>query len=244
MIVSSDQERTDLLTDHIEMSTEQLVKGTSENWVVPFVIKYTGTQVPVEKTIDIQVGEKIELVLYNSSCKKEFGVGEEFTAESLVVKLKAGGIYETIPDGGYTLDLSGILSTPGKRTVTVTFSSADPSPVNIITLTASYEINVLENVPSYLEIDTYKDTYTYGEPFDLSSVTATVTYTDGNTKEVTSGFAYIGPEKMESGEIGVSYTENGRTVDCRRYVTINPALELKVIPDDCKTVYILGEEFD
>ena len=94
-----------------------------------------------------------------------------------------------------------------------------------------------------------KKTYEIGEELNLAGITVTATYSDGSTKEITSGYTTSGFDSTTAGEKTVTVTYEGKTAEFK--VTVNDAqpsektlLGIDVTANPTKTTYEINETFN
>ena len=70
-----------------------------------------------------------------------------------------------------------------------------------------------------------KTTYTEKEKFDPTGMVLTVEYSDGKTKDITSGYTYLPSNELTTDvkEITIAYTENGVTKTTAQSIVVNVA---------------------
>lgn len=102
-----------------------------------------------------------------------------------------------------------------------------------------------------VEQEPTKDEYWIGESLDLTGIRVIADYVDGTTKDVTADCVYSPVDgytfvSADEGEIYITYTERGITVDTMTAVAVKEVLieEIKVTTPPNKMEYYAGEDLD
>jgi rubrerythrin len=118
----------------------------------------------------------------------------------------------------------------GAQTVTLTYSGLVGNAKTTGSRTCTVNVTVREtNIPSYLTVTpSSNDVYNGTEPY----YTVVVTYMNGNTKTITSGYTKTGWSTGYGMKTVVfSYTENGKTVMCSIIINVKPNIvSIEVTP--------------
>ena len=156
--------------------------------------------------------------------KTTYVEGESLNTSGLVIK----AVYSdntTASVTGYTL--SGYSSTPGEKTVTVTYSEGGVSK------TTAFSVTVTAKKPTKLTITKAPSKVTYLEgqdSFDFSDMVVTATYNNGTSAAVT-GYELFGMStEVGTHPITVKYTENGVSVSTAFAVTVNEKSPVMIYP--------------
>lgn len=123
---------------------------------------------------------------------------------------KINGTIVTITPTDGTIAVSAVLGgTVGATSVKVYYEGEAKASVSKIELSGSYQTE-----------------FTKGDAFSSTGMVVTATYTDGNTKDVTSKVTVSGYNASETGiqTITVSYTEEGKTVETTYEVKVTAPL--------------------
>lgn len=153
--------------------------------------------------------------------KTSYVEGESFNTSGLVINASYSD-NTTVSVTGYTL--SGYSSTPGEKTVTVTYSEGG------VTKTTAFSVTVAAKTPTKLTITKSPSKVTYLEgqdSFDFNDMAVTVTYNNGTSSAVT-GYELFGMSTAAGTHpITVKYTENGVSVSGTFVITVKAkSLEL------------------
>lgn len=169
--------------------------------------------------------------------------GESLNTSGLVVNASYSD-NTTAAVTGYTL--SGYSSTPGEKTVTVSYTEGG------ITKTTAFSVTVKGKSPTKLTITKQPSRVTYLEgnsDFDFSDMTVTVTYNNG-TNSVVTGYELFGMStEIGTHIITVKYTENGVSVSTNFVVTVRAkslTMIYPVYPEGSSNEIVVnyGEELD
>ena len=129
----------------------------------------------------------------NKPTKTIYEIGESLNTNGLSLKLKySDGTYETITSGFTTSGFSS--TTTGTKTVTVKYSG----------LTTTFTVTVTatpDPTPISLSVSTKptKTTYEIGESLNTSGLKLKLTYSDGSSDTITSGFTTSGFSSITAG---------------------------------------------
>ncbi|MBQ3865775.1 MAG: leucine-rich repeat protein [Clostridia bacterium] len=138
----------------------------------------------------------------------------------------------------YTIS-SPDLSTPGKKTVTVTYPTPDPEkPV-----TASFEINVRQVTGVAITTLPEKRQYEVREGLNTAGLVLTLTYHDGAKEEITSGFSTSGFSSSAAGEKTVTVSYAGLS-DSFTVTVVKRLSGIGFYSTPAKTEYEVGERLD
>ncbi|MBQ7799461.1 MAG: bacterial Ig-like domain-containing protein [Oscillospiraceae bacterium] len=164
-------------------------------------------------TVDVVKRPVQKIEITSLPTKLNYLEGEEFKRAGLVVTaFDELGNGKTVTD--YTV--SGYSSTPGDKTITVTYQGK----------TATFVVSVVEKALDYISVTTkpHKLTYVEGEEFDKTGMVVTAYYNNGTNQQITdytlSGYSSEAGTKT----ITVSYKDKSATFN----VTVN---EKKVEPE-------------
>ena len=164
--------------------------------------------------------------------KLDYFEGEELNTAGMVVT--------AYYNDNTTVDLTdsftcapGLLETPGKQAVTVTYEGA----------TTTFEVNVIKVVIDRIEIKTQpvKTEYFTGDSLDTTGLTLDVIYNNGNVETVDKGFECDYNIFGTAGRKNVVVTYNEKTTEFSVNVTAVAVerIEIKTLPN--KTDYFTGQ---
>lgn len=203
-------------------------------------VSYTENEVSKTATYSINVIETVTVdsIALSGSYKTQFYVGEAFDRSDLVVTAhySNGTTKEVTPTSVSGYDMR----TPSSsQTITVLYRE------NGVEVSNSYTIKVKDILPESLEVsDVAKTEYVVGDDFD-DSLTATVTYNNGDTKEVTPT-SIDGYDMSTSGEqtVTVQYTEKETTVSNTYTIQVDKLVPVSLaISGEFKQEFFVGETF-
>ena len=169
-----------------------------------------------KKLTDLSVGTK--------PTKTSYIEGESLNTSGLVIKASYSD-NTTATVTGYTL--SGYSSTPGQKTVMVTYSEGGE------TKTTSFSVTVAAKTPTKLTITKTPSKVTYLEgqdSFDFSDLAATVTYNNGTTASVADYEVFGMSTEVGTHVITVKYTENGVSVSASFPITVKAKSLIMIYP--------------
>ena len=188
-----------------------------------------------KKLTDLSVGTK--------PTKTSYIEGESLNTSGLVIKASYSD-NTTATVTGYTL--SGYSSTPGQKTVMVTYSEGGE------TKTTSFSVTVAAKTPTKLTITKTPSKVTYLEgqdSFDFSDLAATVTYNNGTTAAVADYEVFGMSTEVGTHVITVKYTENGVSVSASFPITVKAKSLIMIYPiypdEEIQEITVdYGEELD
>ena len=171
-------------------------------------VKYAGKTVPFKVTV-VDNRVKVTSIAVTTLPKTAYEKGEAFDETGMVVTATYTDD-TTAPVSGYSISAMNSLKL-GKQTLTVTYID----PVSEQTFTTNFEVTVVIVVPtlSSIAVKTMpkKTSYAVGESFDQTGLTLTATYSDGNTKVITSGFTCSGFSSYTVGTKTITVSYDGKT---------------------------------
>ncbi|MCD1147898.1 bacterial Ig-like domain-containing protein [Peptoniphilus sp. KCTC 25270] len=251
---------------------EELSDGTT-NDVTSKIFSYRpDTSTPGTKTVEVLYGEfstTYEIIV------KEKDAETPFVKEIKITKLPPKLEYEI----GEPVDLKGIkvvevlsngetndisydiaakrpdTSTPGTKTVEITYAASSPTDGKIQKFTTTYEITVkektvVEPVVTGIEITTLptKTNYIVGEPFDSAGLEVVEKYSDNATKAIDKENLQISSvDTSTAGTKTVTVNYKGFsasfTVDVKEKPVVEPKLTgIKITNLPVKINYVVGEK--
>lgn len=169
-----------------------------------------------------------------STSKTQYFTDDDFVEPTVTVKY-SDATSEVI-NTGYTID-SRDLSTPGKKTITVTYSVFNDS----------YDIYITKSTLTGISVTPHKTNYYVGENFSSEDVTVIASYSSTKQKEVTptsvSGF-----NNKASGtqKIKITYTEGDISFSETYEITMNPVVltSIEITKNPTKMTYNVKDNFD
>ena len=163
--------------------------------------------------------------------KKTYTVGEKFDPTGMIVKLTYSDGSTKEITSGYTYTPMGAMNTVGQQTIAVAYQGKGTGFK--VTVEPSLNSISIKAKPSKL-------TYTVGETLNTSGLKLTATYSDGTTKEITSGFTCT-PTKLSTKGQQLITLKYGN-VSTSFYVTVNGAgvKQIRVTQRPTKTTYATG----
>ena len=184
------------------------------------IITYQG-KVASQDIVVVAV-ELVNIEVANPPTKTIYNVGDALDLSGMIIRGNYNnGTSETIPAGDYsTSPVDGATLQRGDNTVTISYEGK----------TTTQHIAVGSEVKGVaLAPPPDKDIYMVGEPVDLSGMKIKITYTDGTSRVVTSGWtsqpAEGVPVTLEDEDTGIHifYEEDGTTYELVHYITVFPA---------------------
>ena len=196
-------------------------------------VLYTVGNVTRTASVNVTVSEKAEepavltgIEITTQPSKTEYEVGDAFEPEGMVVTASYDKKDPQAVDPDKLTFTPEVFSEAGEQTVTVSYTEDG------ITMEAKLQVTVTEKtVEPEVTLESIKVTppqkleYTAGQELDLTGMTVTAVYSDGEEKDVTAQAVVSGFDKDLEGtqQIEVSYTENDVTVKDSFEVTVTAA---------------------
>ena len=177
--------------------------------------------------------------------KQTYQVGETFDPSGMILKVTYSDNTTAEVTSGYTYTPTGAMNTAGQQTIAVAYKESG------VTKGTGFKVTVNDKTVSSITIKKLpsKMTYTVGEKFDPTGMIVKVNYTDGTSREITSGYTYTPTGAMNTAgkqTIAVAYKANGVTKGTGFKVTVNEktvsSITIKKLPK--KMTYTVGEKFD
>ena len=198
--------------------------ATASNMLLPQIYRLETGSSAVREIIGIEV----------SSSKTQYFTDDDFVEPTVTVKY-SDATSEVI-NTGYTID-SKDLSTPGKKTITVTYSGFN----------VSYDIYITKSTLTGISVTPNKTNYYVGDNFSSEDVTVIASYSSTKQKEVTptsvSGF-----NNKASGtqKIKITYTEGDISFSKTYEITMNPVVltSIEITKNPTKMTYNVKDNFD
>ncbi|MDY4849262.1 MAG: bacterial Ig-like domain-containing protein, partial [Bacilli bacterium] len=198
--------------------------ATASNMLLPQIYRLETGSSATREIIGIEV----------SSTKTQYFTDDDFVEPTVTVKY-SDATSEVI-NTGYTID-SRDLSTPGKKTITVTYSGFDDS----------YDIYITKSTLTGISVTPHKTNYYVGDNFSSEDVTVIASYSSTKQKEVTptsvSGF-----NNKASGtqKIKITYTEGDISFSETYEITMNPVVltSIEITKNPTKMTYNVKDNFD
>ncbi|MBR4017081.1 MAG: bacterial Ig-like domain-containing protein, partial [Oscillospiraceae bacterium] len=175
-----------------------------------------------------------QIAIGQAPAKTTYDIGDSLDTTGLVVTL----IYN---DGSTSDLLSGFqvseldASSVGTKTITVSYMNK----------TTTFDVSVIAT-PSDIAINTFptKQNYWVGDTLDTAGLSLTVTYTDGSTDVVTSGFDVSGYTAATPGTKKITVTYQGLTTTFDVVVNEITATGISIATPPQKTTYWVGDTLD
>lgn len=179
--------------------------------------------------------EAVEEILVKTTPRKtSYIVGETLDTEGLCVRevMNTGRVYDV--ESGWTVD-----------PVTFTEAGIKKIPVTYEGFTAYFTVVVHEVTPVSLEITkpADKNMFYEGQMLDTAGLELTLTYNNGNTEVITSGYQVSHTMLDKAGAFDVVVTYNGFTVSYPITVETPSLYSIFVAANPIKTSYKAGELF-
>ena len=175
--------------------------------------------------------------------KTTYNVGESFDSSGMAVTAVYSDSSTKIVTDSVTVD--GFSSTAaGTKTVTVSYTEGS------LTKTASFTVTVKAAELSSIAVTSKPTVTTYyiGQSLNTSGMKITAAYSDGTSKDVTSGVTTSGFSSTAAGTktVTVSYTEGSVTKTASFSVTVKAVevTSIAVTSKPTKTTYYVGDSFD
>ena len=218
-------------SDTLEV-TPSMLSGGNINQLGEQTITISIDEQTTTFTIQVIPVEIVSLELTDLPEKLYYLEGEELDAAGLTLTAKYNNGTTRLITYGY--ELSGYSPTPGKHTVTVSFSG----------LTASFEVTVAAKTVKSLAITHLpnKTEYIEGQPFDPTGLVVTATFDNGDVEEITDYTLSEMDNTPGLRAIVVSY--GGKTAAFSIKVLVRTVTKLEVIQPPDKILYLEGESFD
>ena len=165
--------------------------------------------------------------------KQTYTVGESFNSAGLKLKV-------TYTDNSTEEIASGFTCTPGKLSTVgqqkIVVSYKGKSTGFYVTVEKAASSIAIKTLPT-------KKVYAEGDAFNPAGMKVKVTYADGTTKEITSGFTCTPGKLSTVGQQKIVVSYGGKSTGF--YVTVNKAISsvtIKILPT--KRTYSVGESFN
>ena len=160
-------------------------------------------------------------------------VGQKFNPSGMIVEyVYSDGSMEEMADDDYSYPTTPLVS--GQQEVYITHGS----------FYATTPVSVTTKDVSKIEVVTppEKTTYIEGEIFNPDGMEVKVTYTDGSSEVINSGFSCTGNLTVSDPNVTISFGD--KTVDYSVTVVAKTVREIRVIKSPTKIEYSVGESFD
>ena len=167
--------------------------------------------------------------------REVYTVGETFNAAGLRLKVTYSNGTTKEVTSGFTCSPSGQLSKVGQQKIVVTYGGKS----------TGFYVNVMKAVSSVsVKSKPSKTTYTVGEALNTKGLTLKVTYSDGTSENVTSGFTCSPSGQFsKAGQQKIVVTYGGQSTGF--FVTVDKKLSSVAIrKKPAKLTYTVGESFD
>ena len=206
--------------------TGKLTTAGQQKIVVSYGGKSTGFYVTVNKVIS-------SVTIKTLPTKRTYTVGESFNSAGLKLKV-------TYTDNSTEEIASGFTCTPGKLSTVgqqkIVVSYKGKSTGFYVTVEKAASSIAIKTMPT-------KKVYAEGDTFNPAGMKVKVTYADGTTKEITSGFTCSHGKLNIVGQQKIVVSYGGKSTGF--YVTVNKAISsvtIKKLPT--KRTYSVGESFN
>lgn len=205
-------------------------------WTVKASTDGNDTYGPAETTLSITVTEKaVESITVTAPTKTEYVVGQTLDTAGMEVTATYNDGTQAVVSG-YTLSADTAQDTAGTQTITVTYEGK----------TATFDITVKDKSVSNITVKSGPATTEYieGQSLDTTGLTLTVTYDNGTTEDITSGFA-ASPSTLDTAGDAVTITvEYGGQQTSFTVKVVSKAIESIAVSGTYKTTYVIGETAD
>ena len=208
--------------------TNEMVKGfdTTSEGVKNITITYKDFSISLTINVTTKVLTNIEVV--QDSLKTSYYVGEEFVPGKLLLNYEEGDQVEIT----FTLGMvSGFdTATPGNKEITITYEGK----------TTTYQIEVIEDVVTKLEIIELQTEYYVGDEFNLGKAKAT--YLSGKEEEIIITRDLISDfDTSKDGEIYTYLSYKGCSIEVKFNILPNT---IEVDLANLAKEYYIGDEFE
>ncbi len=194
--------------------SDYTVKGFSTNTIGDKTITITYKKLTATYKITVFEPALTKIEITKKPNKISYYIGESLDSSGMTVT----AYYENGKTANVTsnVTVSGDVSSPGTKTVTVSYTENDRIK------SATYQITVMGVEVRNVVFASYpkKSTYIVGEVFDPTGISITVTYNNGEVKTVSEGIRYTGFESETVGEKTVTLYYDGFQLDFKVNVTI------------------------
>jgi len=164
--------------------------------------------------------------------KTDYYVGEKLDTTGLTLTAHYGDGTQKAITSGFTCQMSKI-NVGGQTIVTVTYEGK----------MTTFAIQVLQNEVTRISVSTLPNQLEYyvGEKMDTTGLTLTAHYSDGTTKNITSGFSCQPSVLSSVGQTMVTVTYEGQKTTFPVQVLANEATRITVKTLPNKTEYYVGD---
>ena len=229
-ITYSDNSTADV-TSGFSYTPAKLTTAGQQKIVVSLGGKSTGFYVTVNKA-----SQSVSSVAVKKLPTKRFyTVGESFSSAGMTLKVTYSDNTTAEVTSGFTCTPSGKLSSAGQQKIVVTYGGK--STGFYVTVDKAVASVTIRKKPAKL-------TYNTGESLNMSGMTLKVSYADGTSKEITSGYTYTPSGNLTTvGQQKVVVSYGGKSTGF--YVTVNRVISSVIIKKlPTKRTYKAGETFN
>ncbi len=189
---------TEIITDYTVSGYDPDVYGTQT-----VTVTYNGKKVTFTVEVIDDRTKLTSIAITKLPNKIAYEKGEAFDSTGMIVT----GYYSdgtSAPVTGYTVSTMNSLKT-GTQTLTVTYEEFTAT----FTVTVGMVSATLSSIA--IKANPNKTVYIVGDSFDSTGLVLTATYSDGSTKEITSGYSVGGFSSTSVGTKTVTITYEGKT---------------------------------
>ncbi len=200
----------------------------------------THTPVPRQETVtlpQIPAARELESIeISRQPTKTEYIEGQTLDTTGLEVQaVYSDGSKETLKEGEYEVSIPSDFSTPGTKTVTVTYND----------LTATFQVTVKAKSVESIEITKQptKTEYIEGTKFEDAGMELTLYYNNNTTEVVKTGWT-VSYDFSTPGQKPVTVTYGGKTETLTVNVVAKSLVSIAVTKNPDKMEYIEGTKFE
>ncbi len=172
--------------------------------------------------------------VYTLPYKEDYYIGDTLDISGLTIKANYSNGSSSVYNSGFSCS-PATLNTAGTQKITVTFDGK----------TTSFNVNVAEVEVTSIAIASYPTKLHYYEVdrLDTDGLALTVSYNNGTTKTITSGFT-CSPAYFDAGTQTVTVTYGGKTATFDVYVTAVEISSITIRSYPTKMNYYVGDTLD
>ncbi len=187
------------------------------------------------RRLEVNFGKTVSAVTVKTlPTKRVYAVGETFDPAGMTLKITYSDSSTAIVSSGFSYTPVGKFTATGQQKMVVNY--AGKTTGFYVTVTPAVSSVAIKTKPA-------KQTYTVGESFASAGIILKVTYADGTTADVSSGYTYTPTGKFTAAgqqKITVSYGGKSTTLA----VTVTKAVStVAVKTKPTKQTYTVGESF-
>ena len=199
------------------------------------VVSYGGKFTDFYVTVNPKGKTVSSMAVKTLPTKRVYAVGETFDPTGMTLKITYSDSSTAIVSSGFSYTPVGKFTATGQQKMVVNY--AGKTTGFYVTVTPAVSSVAVKTKPA-------KQTYTVGESFESTGMILKVTYADGTTADVSSGYTYTPTGKFTAaGQQKITVTYGGKSTGF--YVTVTKAVSTVAIKTKpTKQIYTVNETFN